>query len=135
VPARLVQAAVPVEEIERYRALLPQGFRHAAEAYRRACAGITAHDLSEHYGAGQEWLRDTFVPYVKQALHRLSGGAWDLEDYLGFAAGSDVDFMTHVIDAAKERVVIYPGDWGGFLVGPSRPVAFSPDARGALACV
>jgi hypothetical protein len=72
---------------------------------------------------------------VKQALHRLSGGAWDLEEFLGFAAGSDVDLMTHVIDAAEERVAIYPGDWGGFLVGPSREVEFSADARGALACL
>jgi hypothetical protein len=135
VPARVVRAAVPIEDVEQYRALLPQGFRHAADAYRRACADLTVRDLSEHYGAGQEWLRETFVPHVRRVVERLSGGAWDLSDYLAFAAGSDVDFIAHVIDASQERVAIYPGDWGGFLVGPSKSVEFSADARGALACI
>ena len=74
------------------------------------------------------------MPHVKEVVERLSGGAWDLSEYEAFAAGSDVDFMTHIINASEERVVIYPGDWGGFLVGPSRPVEFSADSRGALAC-
>jgi hypothetical protein len=72
---------------------------------------------------------------VKRVVERLSGGAWDLSEYEAFAAGSDVDFMTHVINASEERVAIYPGDWGGFLVGPSRAVEFSADSREALACI
>lgn len=43
--------------------------------------------------------------------------------------------MTHVINASEDPVVIYPGDWGGFLVGPSRPVAFSSSSQDALACI
>lgn len=75
------------------------------------------------------------MPHVRHVVERLSGDAWDLSEHVAFAAGSDVDFMTHIINASDERVVIYPGDWGGFLVGPSRKVEFSPDSRDALACV
>ncbi len=75
------------------------------------------------------------MPYARRALERLAGGACDLSELVGFAAGSDVDLMTHVIDASEDRVAIYPGDWGGFLVGPSSTrVAFSRDPAGALAC-
>jgi hypothetical protein len=135
VPAELVREAVPVDDIEHYRALVPQGFRHAADAYRRACEDLTAADLSTHYTSGQEWLHDTFVPYVKEALHRLSGGVWDFRDYTAVAAGSDVDLMTHIINASEDPVVIYPGDWGGFHVGPSRETRFQRESPGALACV
>jgi hypothetical protein len=96
---------------------------------------VTATDLSEHYTHGQAFLQDTFFPYVKTVLTRLSGEVWQLDDFVGYAAGTDVDFITHIIDACENQVVIYPGDWGGFLVGPSRPVSFSADSRGALACL
>jgi hypothetical protein len=131
-----VARAVLADQVEHFRALLPQGFEHAAEAYRKAAARLTVADLSGHYLGGQEFFRGTLVPHVKQTVERLSGQVWDLADFVGFGAGSDVDFITHIIDASTDRVAIYPGDWGGFLVGPSSErVGFSRDSRGALACL
>jgi len=72
-------------------------------------------------------------------LRSLSGGVWDLTDFEAFAAGSDVDFMTHLVEAvaSREDVLLYPGDWFGFRVGCSRPerVRWGADAAGRLACL
>jgi hypothetical protein len=115
---------------------VPVGFAHAARAYRRAAAELTAADLSGHYDEGRRFFSERFVPHVKQVLAHLSGGTWDLSGHAAFAAGTDVDAMAHVLDATDGPVAIYPGDWGGFLVGSTTGRAtFTRDARGALACL
>jgi hypothetical protein len=72
-------------------------------------------------------------------LTGLSGGAWDLADFVAYAAGSDVDFMTHLVEAvaARDRVCLFPGDWFGFRVGATQTVNLAWDAsgRGELACL
>ncbi len=118
---------------------MPVGYAAGADAYRAAVAGLSAEDLSAHYTRGLEFFHETFVPELKQRLTALSGGAWNLADVVGYAAGSDVDFMTHVIEAvaARERVVLYPGDWFGFKVGSSHPenLVWDESGRSALACL
>jgi hypothetical protein len=125
--------------VEAFRPLLPVGYAAGAEAYRAAVAGLTAEDLSTHYTAGQDWFRRDFVPFLKGVLEGLGGGVWDLAEFEGFAAGSDVDFMTHLVEAvtAREEVGLYPGDWFGFRVGCTRPEKVCWDFAGAgrLACL
>jgi hypothetical protein len=76
---------------------------------------------------------------LKRRLSDLSGGAWDFADYAAYAAGSDVDFMSHILEAAApgQPIAVYPGDWFGFRIGLSDPerARFTPDSRGQLACV
>ena len=138
VPADALVAAVG-NQVEHLRPLLPVGYAAGAAAYRAAVADLTARDLTTHYTAGLGWFRGEFVPRLKQTLHELSGGAWDLSDFEAFAAGSDVDFMAHLVEAAavREGVSVYPGDWYGFRVGSTHPekVCWSADARGRLACL
>jgi hypothetical protein len=125
--------------VEHFRPLLPVGYAAGAEAYRAAVADLTARDLSTHYTAGLDWFRGEFVPRLKQTLRELSGGVWDLSDYEAFAAGSDVDFMAHLVEAVavREGVSVFPGDWFGFRVGCTHPeqVRWEADASGRLACL
>ncbi len=69
----------------------------------------------------------------------MSGGAWDLSDFVAYAAGSDVDAMTHLVEAvaARARVSLFPGDWFGFRVGATHPanIAWDASGRGDLACL
>jgi hypothetical protein len=127
------------EQVEGLRPLLPVGYAAGAEAYRAAVAGLTAADLSAHYTAGLDWFRGAFVPHLKRTLRDLSGGVWDLTDFEAYAAGSDVDFMAHLVEAvaAREEVCLFPGDWFGFRVGCTHPerVVWDADARGRLACL
>jgi hypothetical protein len=127
------------DDVETFRPLLPVGYAAGADAYRAAVATLTDRDLSTHYTAGLGWFRGEFVPHLKQTLSDLSGGAWDLSDFDAFAAGSDVDFMAHLIEAvaARENVCLYPGDWFGFLVGSTHPerIQWNADSRGKLACL
>lgn len=115
------------------------GYAAGVDAYHKAVAGLTAHDLTTHYTAGLGWFHDTFVPRLKETLRELSGGVWDLSDYDAFAAGSDVDFMTHLVEAVvvSEEVCLYPGDWFGFRVGSAHPerIVWDQDSRGRLACL
>jgi hypothetical protein len=131
--------AIRAEEVEMFRPLLPVGYAAGADAYRAAVAGLTARDLSEHYTTGLEWFHSDFVPSLKRVLAGLSGGAWDLTDFDAFAAGSDVDFMTHLVEAvaAHEEVCLYPGDWFGFRAGCTQLERIHWDAasRGRLACL
>jgi hypothetical protein len=131
--------AVRAEEVEMFRPLLPVGYTAGADAYRAAVARLTAHDLSKHYNAGLEWFHGDFVPLLKRVLAGLSGGAWDLAGFDAFAAGSDVDFMTHLVEAvaAREEVCLYPGDWFGFRVGCTQLEHIHWDAasQGRLACL
>jgi hypothetical protein len=125
--------------VETARPLLPVGYAAGADAYRAAVASLTARDLSTHYTAGLDWFRGEFVPHLKQTLHTLSGGVWDLSDFDAFAAGSDVDFMSHLIEAvaAREDVCLYPGDWFGFLVGSTHQerIRWTAESRNRLACL
>ena len=131
--------AVAAEEVEGFRALLPVGYEAGVEAYRTAAAALEVRDLTEHYTRGLGWFRGEFVPRLKGVLRELSGGAWDLSDFDAFAAGSDVDFMTHLVEAeaARREVCVYPGDWYGFRVGCSHPerILWEPDSAGRLACL
>lgn len=118
---------------------MPVGYAAGVEAYRGAVAGLTSADLSSHYTAGLGWFRGEFVPRLKDTLRDLSGGVWDLSEFDAYAAGSDVDFMAHLVEAvaAREEVCLYPGDWFGFRVGSTHPahIKWDADSRGRLACL
>jgi hypothetical protein len=125
--------------IECFRPLLPIGYKATAAAYQSALDNIKADTLSTHYTDGIEFFQHEFIPYLKNSLLQLSSGAWDLQDYMAYAAGSDVDFMTHIIEAvaADTRVCLFPGDWYGFLVGTSQPdkIQWNTKSHGAMACL
>ena len=130
------------EEIERLRPLLPVGYSSVAAAYAEAAAEMTAHDLTDHYTTGLSWFHDEFVPQLKSRLSWLTGGEWsltDLNDFVAFAAGSDVDLMSHLIEAvaSREPVAVFPGDWFGFSVGSTHRenIVWKSDASGLLACL
>lgn len=110
-----------------------------ADAYRAAVDGLGADELTQHYTAGQDWLHDTFAPGLIRRLGELSGGEWDLTGWRLVAAGSDVDLMTHLVEAVASHgtVRLYPGDWYGFLVGSTHDDAITFDAStiGDLACL
>ena len=98
--------AISGDGIERYRALLPVGYAHVASAYRRAADSISVDGLTGHYTEGLEYFHFQFIPYLKRVLETLSGGAWDLSDFLGFAAGSDVDLISHVVNSIASDCVV-----------------------------
>jgi hypothetical protein len=117
---------------------LPVGYRHVVAAYRAAVGGLDADTLSNHYGDGLRWLRETFGPALIDRIRHLTGGEWDLDGWELFAAGSDVDLITHVTEAiaATGTVRGYPGDWFGFLVGGTHDDAVAFDGgAGDLACL
>jgi hypothetical protein len=135
-------AALDGEEIERFRPLLPVGYASVAAAYAEAAAEITPCDLSDHYMGGVSWFHKEFVAQLKSRLTWLTGGEWspaDLSDLVAFAAGSDVDLMSHLIEAiaAREPIALFPGDWYGFKVGSTHPenIFWQSDADNRLACL
>ncbi|MBZ4421333.1 hypothetical protein [Myxococcus sp. RHSTA-1-4] len=125
--------------METFRPLLPVGYAAGAEAYRRAAEGLTADELTQHYTRGLRFFHEELVPRVKARLSALSGGVWRFDDYVAFAAGSDCDFMSHLVEAvaAREPVRLYPGDWHGFAVGCTQQERITWDAEspGELACL
>lgn len=135
----LSRALPTVEDVERFRPLLPVGYRHVAEAYRAAAAELDVTALDDHYREGVRAFEETLVPRIVEVLRELSGGALDLAGYRAFGAGSDVDLMTHVVNAvsAERDVALYPGDWWGFRVGSPHDERIRWDASGdaALACL
>lgn len=139
VHAHQIVQALADEDLETFRPLLPVGYEATAAAYRKAAAGLAVADLSKHYGDGLREFHSDFVPHLKMALRNLSGGIWDFSDYAVYAAGSDVDFITHILEAETREgtVSLYPGDWFGFRVGLSQPhrAQFNIDSRGSLACL
>lgn len=108
-------------------------------AYQGAVADLVPDDLSHHYTRGLDWFHGHFVPALKARIEALSGATWSLTGWRAYAAGSDVDLMTHVIDgvASKAPVVLYPGDWHGFRVGAvhRHAIRWDNERGGALACL
>lgn len=84
-------------------------------------------------------MRESFAPGLIDRIRSLTGGAWDLDGWQLFAAGSDVDLVSHIVEAtaARGRVGLYPGDWYGFLVGGTHDeaLAFDASAPADLACL
>jgi hypothetical protein len=134
-----LENALRHENIEELRPLMPVGYQVAAEAYKKAVSGLTVEDLSGHYRGGLDFFHSEFVPHLKTQLEELSGGQWSLDDFEAFAAGSDVDFMTHIVEAvaAQDKVSLYPGGWYGFLVGTSqrKRIQWTKDSGSSLACL
>jgi hypothetical protein len=139
VSAEALARAVPPDLVETLRPLLPVGYAAGAAAYRRAVEGLDADALSTHYTRGLAFFSDELAPRVKALLSALSLGEWALDDFVAYAAGSDVDLMAHIVEAAAARgpVRLYPGDWYGFLVGATltENIRFDADSGGALACL
>lgn len=139
VSAQVIADAISAHEVEAFRPLHPVGYESSAEAYRRAARELTADGLSKHYRDGLAWFHEEFVPHLKARLWFLSGGAWTLGDYDAYACGSDVDFMTHIVNAANTASgsVVYPGDWYGFSAGAIHPASISHSlhSAGRLACL
>jgi hypothetical protein len=139
VSADALVAALADDGVERFRPLLPVGYRAGVDAYRTAVEGLDVAGLTDHYTTGMSWFRDELVPHIKRRMSALTGGAWQLDDYVAYAAGSDVDFMTHTVEAiaADRPVSLYPGDWWGFRVGctQTRNIHWTRDAADSLACL
>src|SRR6186997_749509 len=76
-------------------------------------------------------IRDS-MRVVKARLSALSGGVLRFDDFVGYGAGSDCDFITHVVEAvaAREPVRLFPGDWHGFRVGSTQLERISFSFRG-----
>ena len=127
------------ELVEGFRPLHPVGYAAGVDAYRQAASSLTADDLSRHYTDGLRFFHETLVPRLKARLTALTGGAWSLDDYEGVAAGSDVDFMSHLVEAVAARgpVRLFPGDWYGFLVGATQTerITWNAEEGGELACL
>jgi hypothetical protein len=139
VPVEQLLNAIQPDDVERFRPLLPVGYEAGVAAYRAAAAQLTARDLADHYTSGLAFFHERFVPHLKGVLERLCGGAWELDDFVAYAAGSDVDFMTHLVEAvaARDRVCLFPGDWFGFRVGATQTenLAWDSSGRGELSCL
>jgi hypothetical protein len=133
-----MKAIAPVE-VEMLRPLLPVGYDAGVKAYQQAAQELTARDLTDHYTHGVEVFHDEFVPHLKRTLQFVSGGVWCLDDFIAYAAGTDVDFMTHLIEAiaAHHQVALFPGDWFGFLVGCTQTtnIHWRADGPSELACL
>lgn len=131
--------AVASAGVEHFRPLLPVGYAAGVAAYRQAVDQLSVRDLTGHYTDGLRFFRENFVPRLKARLSELSGGAWKLDEYEAYAAGSDVDLMAHLVEAvaAREQVCLYPADWFGFCVGSTQGsrIHWTPDSRGKLACL
>ncbi len=139
ISAASLTAAIEPQEVELFRPLLPVGYAAGVRAYQAAAGKLTARQLTTHYTAGLEYFHEAFVPELKRRMEELSGGAWSLQWHIAFAAGNDVDFMAHLVDAvaARGRVALYPGDWHGFRVGSTHPdqIAWDSSGRSDLACL
>lgn len=119
---------------------MPVGYAAGVDAYRTAAAQISSRDLTHHYTDGLAFFHEHLVPAVKARLHALSDGAFALDDFVAFAAGSDCDFISHLVEAvaARDNVRIFPGDWFGFKVGctHAESITFAADGRRtALGCL
>src|SRR5258708_31746512 len=73
--------AIPPDEVERFRPLLPVGYAATAAAYRQAVAQIGVAELTDHYTVGLNWFHHEFVPRLKTRLTDLSGGVCRFRAY------------------------------------------------------
>jgi hypothetical protein len=60
---------------------------------------VSLSQVASLYTRGLAFFHECFVPHLKSVLGELSGGVCDLADFVAYAAGSDVDFMTHLVEA------------------------------------
>ena len=109
------------------------------DSYKRVAAQLSTADLTNHYTQGMDYFHNSFIPRLKRKLELLTLNNWNLDDYVGFAAGSDVDMMAHIVEAVsqKESVSLYPGDWFGFLVGSSNKenLHWTSQSSDTMACL
>jgi hypothetical protein len=49
------------------------------------------------YTSGFAFFHERFVPHLKSVLGELSGGVWDLADFVAYATDSDVDFIQETL--------------------------------------
>lgn len=115
------------------------GYAAGVTAYRAAAGSLDLAALDAHYTRGLEWFHGDFAAHLRGVLRSLSGGAWDLSRHRLFAAGSDVDLISHAVEAvaSRETVRVYPGDWYGFAVGSTwrERIAFTREGDGGLRCL
>lgn len=141
VSVKSLRDAISPDDVEGFRPLLPIGYDAVANSYKRVVAQLSTSDLTNHYTEGMAHFHSHFIPQLKNRLESLSLNNWDLSDYVGFAAGSDVDMMSHIVEAVsqKNQVALYPGDWFGFLVGSNNQENIhwttQPDNKLACLCV
>ncbi len=102
----------------------------------RAAADVDVDSLTTHYTEGLARFHEELAPRIRRVLEGLSGGAWDLSQHRIYAAGSDVDLMSHVVDAYAHagRVHVAAGDWWGFKKSMLRDRVFFDDGGADLAC-
>jgi hypothetical protein len=60
---------------------------------------VSLSQVESLYTRGLAFFHERFVPHLKSVFGELSGGVWDLADFVAYAAGSVVAFMTHLIEA------------------------------------
>lgn len=115
------------------------GYQAGVDAYHGALREIDITALTHHYTDGLAYFHDRFVPHIRRRLSALTGGVWRLDDFVAYAAGSDVDLMTHIVEAVSVDgpVSLFPGDWYGFLVGTSQrsSISWTAESAGSMACL
>jgi hypothetical protein len=58
---------------------------------------VSLSQVASLYTSGLAFFHERFVPRLKRVRGELSGGVWDLSDFVAYAAGSDVDFMQETL--------------------------------------
>ena len=66
---------------------------------------VSLSQVASLHTSGLAFFHERFVPQLKSVLGELSGGVWDLAEFVAYAAGSDVDFMTHLVEAVVMRAI------------------------------
>jgi hypothetical protein len=64
---------------------------------------VSLSQVASLYTSGLAFFHERLVPHLKRVRGELSGGVWDLADFVAYAADSDVDFMTHLVEAVSGR--------------------------------
>jgi hypothetical protein len=64
---------------------------------------VSLNQVASLYTSGLAFFHERLVPHLKRVRGELSGGVWDLADFVAYAADSDVDFMTHLVEAVWGR--------------------------------
>ena len=58
---------------------------------------VSLSQVASLYTRGLAFFHERVVPHLKSVLGELSGGVWDLADFVAYAAGSEVDFMQETL--------------------------------------